>query len=504
MEKHQQAFNELKDNITKQPVIQPANLNQDFQLCTDASKIAISAVLQQIGADGQPHIVGCASRLLLPAETRYYTQEQEGLAVVYGLIKFRTYLLGRHFTIFTDHEALKSIMSKPTPSARLTRWALAMQEYNFKIVHVPGIQNVVPDALSRPTLICIMVPSNIEQWRTAQEHDAFCVEVIRQLVALSESGRSSETDLATFTINGNGLLVLADSDTQPRLVVPRSLVPSVLEQTHSDPMGAHQGINRTVATVGTRYFWVNWRREVADHVRSCKSCQQRKNYFPRPLPVLQITSDGPNRLLAADLLGPLNMTSNGNMFILVLMDIFTRFACTVALRNTSAETVTQAIVEQWIGVHGVPDALLTDNGGNFSSAASEDICNLFKIHKIWTSPYRPQTDGSVERFNRTLADMLSHFVNDRHDNWDKFLPLVTLAYNSTFNYNRGQTPYFLMFARPAPTVTDLMLHIPGDQLTRTGEEAKAAMKAALAAAYNKIIRKQDEHQLGIGMQLEEH
>ena len=154
------------------------------------------------------------------------------------------------------------------------------------------------------------------------------------------------------------------------------------------------------------------------------------------------------------------------------------------------ESVVQAFLDHWVGSFGVPHRLLTDNGSNFSAALSEDIYILLKIQKLWTSPYHPQTDGLVERFNRTLLAMLSHFINDLQNDWDQFLPLLTLAYNSTYNYTIQQTPFFLMFGRPPPTIVDLLLYLPQGQSTVEGGETRRAMKIALNATYDNLIRKQ--------------
>ena len=176
----QQAFDSLKKAISTEPVLWHPNLQRDMELWTDASTVAVGAVLQQRDDAGHPHPVAFASRVLTSAETRYYTQELECLAVIFGLIKFRTYLLGRHFRVFTDHQALLSVLTKPSPSSRITRWSLAMQEYDCKFVHIAGIANVVPDALTRQSFLIAMVPTTQPEWQHHQQQDAFCVETIRQ------------------------------------------------------------------------------------------------------------------------------------------------------------------------------------------------------------------------------------------------------------------------------------------------------------------------------------
>ena len=489
---HEDAFLQLKQHMTSEPVLCLPDLNRPMELLTDASTHALGAVLQQRDEWNNPHPVAFASRVLSSAETRYCTQELECLAMIFGLSKFRTYLLGRHFRVYTDHKALLSVLSKPSASPRITRWSLAMQEYDFDIIHIPGTLNVVPDALSRQAVACMLLSTLDSEWKELQAADTFCITTIRQILATSGDIEES-TGIAGFRLNDSGLLVLEDKQYGPRLVVPRSSIASVLEDAHAVPMSGHQGINRTVARVAASFFWPGWRRDVANFVRGCKSCQQRKDPVTvHPVPAIPVISNGPNDLIAMDLQGPLNLTAEGNQYILVIQDLFTKYVAVVGIKDASGIAVADAFLKHWIGTFGIPHRLLTDNGRNLGSAVLEDVTVLLKIKRVWTSPYRPQTDGSVERFNRTLNAMLSHYVNHLQDNWDEYLPLLALAYNSTYNYSAQQTPYYLMMGRQAPTVTEFLVHVPGGQDTVGGGEMRHAMKVALQASYDNIIRRQQQ------------
>ena len=496
---HQQSFEKLKESICKEPVLCLPNFSKEFEIYTDASTVAVGAVLQQRDDNGNPHPVAFASRVLLPAETRYFTQELECLAVIFGLLKFRVYLLGKHFKLFTDHKALLSVLTKQSPSARITRWSLAMQEYDFDIVHIPGSLNKVPDALSRASVMCTIFPTDLSIWKGGQSRDEFCVELVRQILATAAD--DEEAEIAGFSVTSAGLLVLNSRGAQSRIVVPKEFIPAILEQVHSAPTGAHQGINRTAKLMASSYFWLGWRRDVANYVRGCKTCQQRNNPGHRDLPKMHVHSAGPNDLVAMDTQGPLNTTTEGKQYILVIQDLFTKFVQTVALKDTTAESVAAAFIQHWVTVFGPPNRLLTDNGANFATAWWEDMLTLLKIQKLWTSPYRPQTDGTVERFNRTVTNMISHYVNDYHNNLDQFLPLVTYAYNATFNSVVHQSPYLLMMGRHPPSISDVLGGLPSEQFTKVGGEMRQAMKNALTEAYQHIIRKQRKEQDEVQEQL---
>lgn len=105
------------------------------------------------------------------------------------------------------------------------------------------------------------------------------------------------------------------------------------------------------------------------------------------------------------------------------------------------------IVEEVITRLGVPDTIHSDQGRQYESELFQETCKLLDIQKTHTTPYHPQSDGMVERFNRTLTTMLSAFVNEHHSDWDVHLPYVMMAYRSSIQETTGMTPNMLMLGR---------------------------------------------------------
>lgn len=145
----EKGFQDLKREITKYPILRYPDFEEPFNITTDASCLAISAVLSQ-GSPGQDCPIAFASRTLLDAETRYSTSEQELLAIVWGIEHFRPYVYGTRFKVFTDHRPLVYLMNVKDPNSRLIRWKLRLSSYDFEIIHTKGKDNVVADHLSRP------------------------------------------------------------------------------------------------------------------------------------------------------------------------------------------------------------------------------------------------------------------------------------------------------------------------------------------------------------------
>ena len=147
----QKSFEELKFHLTTAPIVRASNWQLPFEVMCDVSDLAIGAVLGQ-REDGKPNVVHYASKTLNEAQRNYTTTEKELLAVVYALDKFRAYLVGADIVIFTDHSALKYLLTKQNAKARLIRWVLLLQEFNLQIKDKKGVENVVADHLSRLTL----------------------------------------------------------------------------------------------------------------------------------------------------------------------------------------------------------------------------------------------------------------------------------------------------------------------------------------------------------------
>ena len=144
--------------------------------------------------------------------------------------------------------------------------------------------------------------------------------------------------------------------------------------------------------------------------------------------------------------GPLPRTATGNKFILVICDYATQHPETIALPDITAETVAEHLITLFTRV-GIPAEILNDQGANFMSALLKALYKRLNIKSIRTSPYHPQSDGLVERFNQTLKAMLRKFVSENNHNWDKDLPYLLFAYREVPQASTGFSPFELLYGR---------------------------------------------------------
>ena len=151
--------------------------------------------------------------------------------------------------------------------------------------------------------------------------------------------------------------------------------------------------------------------------------------------------------IAIDMYGPLPETARGNSKILVITCYFTKWVEAYALPDETAETVAEALVNDFVSRYGTPVSIHSDQGRNFESTLFQEVCRLLGIRKTRTTAYHPEGNGMVERFNRTMGAMIRSLIGEEHDNWDKILPLTLMAYRSSVHETTQQTPHMMLFGR---------------------------------------------------------
>ena len=232
-----------------------------------------------------------------------------------------------------------------------------------------------------------------------------------------------------------------------QVIIPKSLQSSVLSQLHGDPFSGHFSADKTFQRSANVCYWPYIRRDIDIFCTTCHSCESRRNPTPRNKAPMQIdNSSRPFQRIFADIT-ELPITSKQNRYVLVVMDQFTKYVNMYPLRDQTAHSVARCIFDHYICEHGVPETLHTDQGRQFDGALVHELCKLLGINKTRTSPYHPQSDGLVERFNRSMKDQLAKYLATTPGEWDDVLHQVAFAYNSTVHSSTGFTPFYLATGR---------------------------------------------------------
>ena len=168
----------------------------------------------------------------------------------------------------------------------------------------------------------------------------------------------------------------------------------------------------------------------------------------------------PMQAVATDIMGPFPCSKRGNKYILVASDYFTRWVEAYAIPNQEAITVATTLTDNMFCWFSLPSQLHSDMGAQFESELIKELCKTLQIRKTHTTPYHPQSDGLVERLNRTIISMLATVVNDFGGEWEDHLPRICFAYNTSQQESTGFTPFYLMFGRQARIPLDIMYQTP--------------------------------------------
>ncbi|GFW67109.1 retrovirus-related Pol polyprotein from transposon 412 [Trichonephila clavipes] len=497
------SFLQLKEALTSSPILIYPQPDKPFILDTDASNESVGAVLSQ-EIDGQERVVAYWSKCLSKPERNYCVTRKELLAIVKAIEHFHHYLYGQKFLLRTDHASLTWLMNFRNTEGQVARWIQRLNEYYFDIRHRKGSSHGNADALSRRPCPencrhCSRVETKYDYairqitTSTATPPDPWSDEKVREdqmadpdikpLIEFMESSsnKPSWQDISAYSPTTkqywalwnslhlrNGVLYRKfeseDGKTfRWQLVLPRSRIPEVLKELHGSPTGGHFGVMKTLHRVRERFCWGKVRADVEQWCKSCDACSARKGPKIRSRGKLHRYNVGaPFERIAFDILGPLPRTASGNKYLLVVMDYFTKWPEVYPIPDQEAPTVAEAVVQHWISRYGVPLQLHSDQGRNFVSAVLKGVCELLGIDKTKTTPLHPQSDGMVERFNRTILNNLSLMVSKNQQDWDQKVPLFLLAYRSAVHETTGYSPSQMLFGRDLRLPCDLLFGRPPD------------------------------------------
>jgi transposase InsO family protein len=525
------AHESLKEAITTAPVLSLPRPGANMVLEADASNAQLGVQLLQEEDENKFRPVGFWSRQCTKAECNYSATEKEALAVVWGIRICRPYLEGTHFVVRSDHQALRWLFSLAVSDAnpRLVRWRLALSSYDFEVQYKPGSKQKVADALSRlptdgmtvveaeegeeyiPTLTVDihqppspstprllpmvkvsepMTAVTTEEVLRAQEDDSWCTDLKTRLRTSPESLREfflSEDEMLCYSPLREGL--------EPRIVVPISLRERLMTLYHFPAISGHVGTQRLIQTIYRAWYWPSLSRDVTEFIKRCPSCAaQRLKRGPQRTHKLTIfPPEGPLEFVAMDVLGPLPETKRGNRFCVVMCDRFTKISIAVPTPNQTAETCAQVFVDRWICYYGVPLIILSDNGSNFASKFFSVLTHILGIKHVFTSPYRPSTNGQTERWNATLVDTITHYLFAEKD-WDELVGVATASYNHSVHSSTGFAPFEIALNRVprgvlAPTSnTDSCVRMPLNKQTYRHNLLARAAKLAEAAKEKNLLQ----------------
>lgn len=232
----------------------------------------------------------------------------------------------------------------------------------------------------------------------------------------------------------------------------------IIKSYHELPLGGHLGITNTISKIRQNYFWPKMNEDIINYVSKCIICKKTKVTTHTKLP-MKIISPATRvyQKLHMDIVGPIAESELGNKYILTFQDDLSKYAEAIPMSDATAYTVAESFVTTIICRHGIPETLVTDQGTVFMSNMFQQVCKILKINHITTSAYRPQSNGQIERYHRSLAQYIKAFIETDYDNWDKLIPFGLMVYNTTRQTSTNYTPHELVYGFNIDIPTNLKI-----------------------------------------------
>ena len=524
----EEAFLWVKQALANAPVLAHADFTKPFTVWTDASIDGVGAVLQQ-----EKRPIAYESARFSPAERNYTIGEQELLAVIHALKKWRVYLEGgpHPVRLRTDHQPLTYLPTKGVLGGRQVRWAEYLSRFDIEWEYIPGQRNIA-DALSRmPTLrLYVTTRSQAQQVSDVgvkpsgraladslisprvekESHDKGPVDasLISPRVEKDVDGASDRGN----TLKDAGQMsrtpeVMRDSDDMPLddrrqaneadfldrvraacqddsslrnrsfrkrfasqhglfwrgmegqedmpMYVPENsgnaLRNECIEWLHIHPFAGHVGMRRNLSEILRRHFWWSgMEADVTRYVGNCEMCIRNKSPNTKkagllaPLPI----PGRPWESIGMDFITHLPKTKTGYTALYVVIDRLTKLVHIAPTTNTAtAADTAQLFLDMVFKHHGLPRNIVSDRDVKFTSSFWTSFCEQVGIMLKMSSAYHPQTDGQTERMNRVIVDMMRHYINPTHDDWDEHLTAMEFAINNAFQQSIGTTPFRLTYGQ---------------------------------------------------------
>ena len=275
---------------------------------------------------------------------------------------------------------------------------------------------------------------------------------------LPEDAKLSKTLALTQTqyVMQDKVLYRLEPDGTLRVIPPTPLREKLFEQAHGGRFGSHLSDVKIYSELRRHYWWTGMRSDLSRWTKGCLVCATHGTGRQTRAPLTPIPVNGPFDRIGVDVI-QFPQSHHGNQYAVVFMDYLTKWPEVFAVSDQTSATIATLLVEHIVSRHGVPSEILSDRGRAFLSGLMKEVEMLLGFHKVNTSAYHPQTDGLVERFNRTDIDV----GQDRGERWKRLgstkLPFVLFSYRASQQQSTQESPFFLLYGRDPRLPTDAIL-----------------------------------------------
>ena len=476
-EAQEEAFQELKDLLSEHVLLSAPIEEAQTVLVTDASDKGLGAVLMQVDKEGEIHVIEFASKSLSKAEQNWATIERELYAIKWAVDHFRDYVKGTMIYVVTDHQSL--LWLKSSRNGKVERWALYLQQYNLKIIHLSGEANVMSDWLSRSTpddpeeeavIDTICVPSFAVEEATQEPW-------LPDVESLKAAYEISPREELRGTVEGeDGLKYSVRSY---KLYVPPPLREPFLYWFHASRYGGHGGSNRTLRRMNKWVWWPAMHADVKAYVDRCLLCVRKgalvsktlRSVLDRPMPF---------QLVSLDHVGP-RKWGGREVHYLVIIDHCSRFVVAMVAEDCEADTTRDLMDKRWCSIFGAPEVVLTDRGPAFRGQGFTDyVTQKLGSYHMFTSPYYPRGNGINEACHISLESSLTAAAHSDVYQYAVALQDAVYAHNATPHVATGMSPFECLFGQE--------MVLPGWQAFQLAGDPEKRQLGQKEARYQALVR----------------
>ncbi|KAL5723866.1 hypothetical protein ACHQM5_007208 [Ranunculus cassubicifolius] len=425
------------------PVLVLPDYSLPFCIETDACARGIGVVLMQ-----QSRPIAFFSRALGPIALSYSTYEKELLAIVMAVSKWRSYLLGNFFIIFTDQQSIKYFMEQRLTTLLQQRWLSKLLGFNYEIRYKKGSDNRVADALSRMEdehSTCCAITSLQPQWHSevtnSYTQDSVVTSLISQILLTPDKFPLYSYSAGILRFQNR---IYVGNDPTLRLKLLASL--------HESSIGGHSGIQGTYQRAKLYFYWPGLKSDIQTLIQACEICQRCKTNHSHPKGLLQPlpVPDHAWQHVSMDFIEGLPR-SEGRDVILVVVDRMTKYSHFLALSHPfTAIQVAKLFLDNIYKLHGLPASIVSDRDKVFLSKFWQSLFKSLGTSLHHSTAYHPQSDGQTERTNACLEQYLRCMTHDKPTSWTKWLPLAEFWFNTNYHSSLKMSPFKALYGYSPP------------------------------------------------------
>lgn len=456
---HLKAFDSLKKLVEANVQLTRPDDTAILQVATDASNYGVGAVLFQV-VNNRQHIISFHSKSLSKAQRNYSATKRELWGVVSALRAFREYLYGTYFHLHTDHKALVFLHTQRHLNPMLLTWFEELMEMDFDIFHTPGLENVLPDELSRvfkyflnDEFSIAPIPATTFNKSFDKDRPSTSLHSIYPIDAFpaSQDDDSPSLDESILMVPTQNLQA-KPLQALKRLVkeflnleLPsHELQSSLLHEEHSRGHFGARSIVQAITRKG--YYWPLLSKDAERVVGNCKPCQRFNIVREGFHPLRSIATTSRFNHWSIDLATDLPLSPDGFKHILVILIRGSEFRLLVPIKDKTSLSVATALWEK-MSIFGPPAIIQSDRGSEFIADTLKELVNIHGIDHRLVAQYNPRANGAVEKCVGTTKKLLVKLCNGASHNWPCYLPTIQFFFNRKINPTTGSAPFSLLFGR---------------------------------------------------------